>query len=91
MGVLAGIPASETGGKMWRIGGATELRVRMGVDRATMLLKDRGRWMDRDIGNIYSRALIEDHLDASGAMGDVDSSRDFEEMFEGWVQPATFR
>ena len=30
---------------------------------AKMLLVDRGRWSDRDIGFIYSRALVEDHLD----------------------------
>ena len=88
---MAGIPLEETGGKIFRIGGATELRVQKGLERATMLLKDRGRWGDRDIGNIYSRALMEDHPDASGAMGDEGGSRDMEEMFKGWVQPASFR
>ena len=91
LGVMAGIPLEETGGKMWRIGGATELRVRMGTERARMLLVDRGRWMDRDIGYIYSRALVQDHLDASAAMGDGEGSRDMEEVFAGWVQPANFR
>ena len=91
MGVLAGIPLEETGGKMWRVGGATELRVQLGTERARQLLVDRGRWRDKDIGFIYSRALVEDHLDASAAMGDADASRDLEDMFEGWVQPATFR
>ena len=91
MGALAGIPESETGGKMWRIGGATELRVRLGTETAKTMLIDRGRWLDRDIGYIYSRSLVGDQLDASAAMGDEDGSRDMEEAIVGWVQPADFR
>ena len=91
MGVAAGFPPDHTGGKMWRIGGATELRISHGVEKGRQLIVDRGRWRDRDIGFIYSRALLEDHLDASAAMGEASGSRDMEEVFRGWVQPAAFR
>ena len=71
----------------------TELRVKLGMESAAELIKARGRWAS-DIGAIYSRALVEEHLDASVAMGDSVGealSRDMEEMCAGWVQPASFR
>jgi len=91
MGARVGIPAAECGAKMFRIGGATEVRVLLGVGGATALIKERGRWAS-DIGMIYSRALVGDHLDASAAMaqGGVEK-RALEDVCAGWIQPATFR
>lgn len=88
MAGAAGIPPESVGGKLFRIGGATDLRDIMG-DAAPRALKDRGRW-GSDVAFIYARALLRDQLHASATVGDA-TAREVEAMVAGWVQPATFR
>ena len=85
---LAGIDPAIIGGKAFRIGGATDMRDALG-DSSQYLIKQRGRWAS-DVAQVYQRALIKSHLDASILMGSAAESRDMEEMVEGWAQPAFF-
>jgi hypothetical protein len=85
----AGIPPETVGGKLFRIGGATDVRDALGLQAAERTLKDRGRW-GSDVAFVYGRANMRDQLHASVAIGDADA-REVEQMVEGWVQPATFR
>jgi hypothetical protein len=91
MATAAGLPPKSTGGKLFRIGGATDVRDVLGLygDAAERTLKDRGRW-GSDVAFIYARANMRDQLRVSAAVGDADA-REMEEMVPGWVQPATFR
>ena len=84
----AGIPPDLVGGKLWRIGGATDYLEVLGENGARVL-KARGRW-GTDVAFIYARANARSMLDASAAVGEADA-RAIEEMTAGWVQPATFR
>lgn len=87
-GQLAGIDPAAVGGKAFRIGGATDMRDALG-DSSQYLIKQRGRWAS-DVAQVYQRALVRSHLDASVLMGSAAESRDMEEMVEGWAQPALF-
>ena len=87
IGSIAGIPREHCGAKAFRIGGATDMRQAAGTDKATHLLKERGRWAS-DIASIYQRPLVRQHLIASASLGDVDAHRCLEEYCEGWSQPA---
>ena len=89
MAAAAGIPAEAVGGKLWRIGGATDLREVLGMDRGPQLLKERGRWAS-DIAHIYARANMRDQLWVSQTITDA-SARAVEDMVAGWVQPTSFR
>ena len=44
MATAAGIEEGSTGGKLWRIGGATDLWDVLGADAARAHIKERGRW-----------------------------------------------
>ena len=88
MATAIGIPPASVGGKLFRIGGATDLRDRLG-EASQRVIKERGRW-GTDVAYVYQRALLRDQLDASGAMADADAA-DLEAAVAGWVQPATFR
>ena len=89
MAEAAGIPRAAVGGKLWRIGGATDCRDRLGAERGQRVMKERGRWAS-DVAFIYSRALVRDLLDASAAVGDADAE-ELEAVVDGWVQPSNFR
>ena len=84
-----GIPTAEVGAKAFRIGGATDLQVRLGTDGGQKVIKQRGRWAS-DVAAVYQRALAEVHLDASASIGDA-QGRELESLIEGWAQPAQFR
>ena len=75
----------DFGGKSFRIGGATDWAERFG-EEGRVLLKQRGRW-DSDCDAIYTRALLKPHLVGSASLG-VDSGRDLERVFSGWIQRA---
>ena len=82
-----GIDPSLTGGKSFRIGGATDMREALG-DGSQNMIQQRGRWAT-DLARIYQRALVRSHLEASVAMGSAHASRDLEEISKGaWAQPA---
>ena len=82
-----GLDSSEFGGKSFRIGGATDMREALG-EGSKETIKQRGRWAT-DVAEVYQRALIKSHLDASVAMGSAQASRDLEEFCNGsWAQPA---
>ena len=86
-GLMAGIDNADIGGKAFRIGGATDMRDAMG-DASVHLIKQRGRWAS-DVAQVYQRALVRSHLDASVRMSsDRAASRDMEELVKGWAQPA---
>ena len=44
MAEAAGIPTHVVGGKLWRIGGATDLWEVLGAERAKDHIKRSGRW-----------------------------------------------
>ena len=89
MAAELGLVTEEFGAKSFRIGGATDMRAVKGVEVATRLIKQRGRWWT-DIHTIYERALASEHLELSAGVGGA-VGRDLECLCEGWVQPATFR
>ena len=88
MAALVGMPGDAVGGKLFRVGGATDLRDVLG-DEGMRVIKERGRW-GSDVAVVYQRATMRHSLEASAAAADADS-REVEAMVPGWVQPATFR
>ena len=78
------------GGHSFRIGGATDLRERLGVEAGRTVITDRGRWMDEDIGFIYQRVTADEQLSASAEMTRAEGA-DLEGIFAGWAQPAVRR
>ena len=52
MAAAAGIPATAVGGKLWRIGGTTDLWEALGMERSKDHIKRRGRWKT-DIWEVY--------------------------------------
>ena len=87
MGLRLGMEPRHLGGKSFRIGGATDMREALG-EGSKETIKQRGRWAT-DVAEVYQRALIKSHLDASVAMGSAQASRDLEEFCNGsWAQPA---
>ena len=89
MFVALGLAEEEAGAKCFRIGGATDLRDALGSSQAAELTLQRGRWAS-DVGLVYQRALVRNHLEGSAAIGDA-AGADLESMCAGWAQPATFR
>lgn len=83
----AGLQVDHTGGKAFRIGGATDLRDVFGEAGRRMIM-ERGRW-GTDVAQVYQRALLRDQLDASAGAAAA-SSRDLEEVVAGWAQPAVY-
>ena len=83
-----GLDPKEFGGKSFRIGGATDIRDRLGT-AAIATIKQRGRWWS-DIAAIYQRALVREHLHLSAVMAEA-ASRDIEAMCAGWTQGARLR
>ena len=88
MATDAGQNPASFGGKLWRIGGATDYLEVLGAN-GERILKQRGRW-GSDVAFIYARANIADSLEASVNISAADA-RSIEEMVGGWVQPAHFR
>jgi hypothetical protein len=84
-----GLDKAQFGGKSFRIGGATDLAAAFGVVKAERLIKQRGRWSS-SVQRLYERALAEEHLSASAAIGEAEG-RELEALCHGWVQRATFR
>lgn len=80
-----GVDPGEVGAKSFRIGGATELRDRFGVEKSKALIKERGRWLT-DIHEIYARTPVAEHLAASAALGEG-SGVEIEAVSRGWIQP----
>ena len=89
MAAALGLDEAKFGGKSFHIGGATDLAAAFGVVRAEHLIKQRGRW-NSSIQHLYERALAEEHLGASVAIGDAEG-RELEALCHGWAQRATFR
>ena len=86
-GRMVNIAAIDIGGKAFRVGGATDMRDALG-DASIHLIKQRGRWAS-DVAQVYQRALVRSHLEASVLMSSKGAaSRDMEELVKGWAQPA---
>ncbi len=88
MATLAGLGEGAVNAKLWRVGGATDLRDTMGMAGAAVI-KERGRWSS-DIAFIYARALVGQQMDAAAGMADA-GDEEVEAMVAGWVQPAALR
>ena len=75
-----------------RRGGATDLRAQRGSAGGKALIVQRGRWCATDIDDIYSRASLEEHADASLALATAgeQGGRSLEEAVPGWCQPTHF-
>ena len=86
MAETAGIPTHVVGGKLWRIGGATDLWEVLGAERAKDHIKRRGRWKS-DIWEVYQRVLLGAQLNAAAGMAAA-CDEDIEAVCPGWVQPA---
>lgn len=87
MAVAAGMRDAVTGGKLWRIGGATDLWETVGEAKASAHIKRRGRWKT-DVWEHYQRTLLGQQIEAAGSMADA-TDVDIEAMCPGWVQPAS--
>ena len=85
----AGLDPAEVGAKSFRIGGATDWRAVFGARAAEALIRQRGRWCS-DVAAVYQRALADEHMSGSVAVGDADGA-ELETLCRGWSQPATFR
>ena len=79
------LDVARFGAKSFRTGGATDLRVVLGM-AGQEYIKARGRWHS-DISLIYQRAMAGDQLDGAARMGDARGD-DLESMIIGWSQPA---
>ena len=88
MARLAGLGSVTIGAKLWRIGGATDLRDVLGM-AGKDAIKERGRWAS-DIAHIYARALAGQQMDAAARMAEAEDV-ELEALCTGWVQPASFR
>eukprot|EP00965_Chrysotila_dentata_P105081 3471094-Pleurochrysis_carterae.AAC.1 len=89
MAAACGEDPNLFGGKCWRIGGATDLRDRLG-EGGRAAIKQRGRWAS-DVAEVYQRALVDHQLDVSADMANS-TGVDLEALVHGcWSQPAKFR
>ena len=77
--------ATRYGGKMWRVGGATEWRRALG-DGSEAIIQKRGRWCT-EIGKIYTRTLLAEQLRASLTIGSGGHQVELEALAGGWSQP----
>ena len=84
-----GLDPKEFAGKSLRIGGATDLREKLGVADGFDHIRAAGRWRSADIGFIYARTTAAEHLDALERLGTGEgTSADLESLIPGWTQPA---
>ena len=83
---MLGIEPDETGGVAFRIGGATDVRQKEGIEAGKELLKERGRWAS-DIGWIYQRGDVGAQLGLSIRMTEGGGVAT-ETLLPGWSQPA---
>ena len=81
---VLGFDAKEFGAHSARIGGASDIGDSSAASQ--LLLQAKGRW-GSDIGKIYSR-LTRRALLASSRLMQKAKSRDLEEIFPNFVQPA---
>lgn len=84
-----GIPPKETGGKSFRIKGATDIRAQYGNEHGARVVQERGRW-GSDVSFIYSRSHAQGQLDASATMADAVGGS-LEALIPTWTQPARRR
>ena len=84
-----GLDPNEFGAKSFRVGGATDWRAVFGPRAAEAIIRQRGRWCS-DVAAIYQRALADEHLSGSAAVGGADGA-ELEALCRGWAQPASFR
>ena len=82
-----GYVAASFGSSALRRGGATDAKANLGAERAKALIQARGRWLDKDIGDIYARGSLEDQAALSAALLGGRSFTTMEEAYPGWVQP----
>ena len=82
-----GLVAAEFGASALRRGAATDIKKALGSAEAKALITQRGRWASEDIGDIYSRASLEEHATMSAALVATGAYRTMEEAHKGWVQP----
>ena len=80
----AGDDPSQFGAHSARIGGATDFRDLLGPEAGKRVLKVRGRWKS-DIFHIYTRAAVEESLEASAGVAGV-TTRDIESIFAGYTE-----
>ena len=80
------VEVADVGAKCFRIGGATDLRDWYGVERATELLKRRGRW-NTDIAQLYARTTVAEMADVSRHIGSAGHA-EVERVRVGWAEPA---
>lgn len=88
MATAAGVDPGTVAGRLWRVGGATDLRDTLGMAGAAMI-KERGRWAS-DVAFVYARALIGQQMSAAAGMVEA-SRKEVERVVKGWVQPAKLR
>ena len=84
---LAGLDAVDVGAKAGCIGGSTDYRERLGAAGAP-LIKQRGRWSS-DVGEIYQRPLVADHLEAAADVGNA-CGDDLERVCAEFAQAAHY-
>ena len=80
---------TEYGGSAMRRGGATDVRNKLGSAAGKALIVQRGRWADYDMDDIYARASVAEHANASGLIS-ASHSRTLEQAYPGYVQPTHF-
>ena len=81
---ILGLDPELFGGHSCRIGGATDCADGGG---SPLLLQAKGRWAS-DIGKIYARMTLRAQLSASKLMQKGKGSRDLEDIFPDFTQPA---
>lgn len=74
MAGMAGIVEEEVAGRLWRVGGAIDLRDTLGMEGGASMIKERGRWAS-DVAFVYARALAGQQMDAAAGMGDARTGR----------------
>jgi hypothetical protein len=84
----AGVDPGTVARRLWRVGGATDLRDTLGMAGAAMI-KERGRWAS-DVAFVYARVLIGQQMSAAAGMVEA-SRKEVERVGKGWVQPAKLR
>ena len=84
-----GLDPGVFGSSALRRGGGTDLRDQFGSDRAMALVKQRGRWCNTDMPDIYARASAAEQAEASAAITRA-SADTLEQRVPGWVQPTRF-
>ena len=66
--VWVGLDPADYAGHSARIGGATDMRDSMGIERGAATIKARGRWRDDDMKEIYARVTVGELVDSNIAM-----------------------